>query len=181
MSRSSSETQPRFGRSEREFVLRIAMQLLKNRDDAEDVAQDAMLRAFRGRHSFRGDAKFLTWLHRVAVTSALMHMRKQRMEGRSRVDRFDDCVTVPAPGPDPEARAISAVQVARAHRHLARIGPKVGNALRMNAEGYTGSEIAAELGIKATTARVRLRRGRAGLRAALDGSVTVPSARARTA
>lgn len=157
------------------------MQLLKNRDDAENVARDAMLRAFRGRDSFRGDAKFLTWLHRVAVTSALMHMRRQRMEGRTRVDSFDDCVTVPAPGPDPEARAVSAVEVARARRHLARIGPKVASALRMNAEGYTGSEIGAQLGVKTTTVRVRLRRGRAGLRAALDGSVTPPSVRARVA
>ena len=184
MSRSSSDTQARFGRGEREFVLRIAMQLLKNRDDAEDVAQDAMLRAFRGRDGFRGDAKFLTWLHRVTVTSALMHLRKQRMEGRTRVDSLDECVTVPAPGPDPEARAIAAAEVARARRHLAQIGPKVGKVLGMNAEGYTGGEIGTRLGIKATTARVRMRRGRAGLRAelTLDGSsVTPPSARARAA
>ncbi len=178
MSRSSSDTQPRFGRGERDFVLHIAMQLLKNRDDAEDVAQDAMLRAFRHRHTFRGDAKFLTWLHRVAVTSALMHMRKQRLEGRTRVDA---CEAMPAPEPDPEARAIAAVQVARARRHLARIGPKLGNVLHMDAEGYTGREIGSRLRINVTTVKMRLHRGRAGLRAALDSSVKPPAGRARTA
>lgn len=66
-------------------MLKVAMKLLKNKDDAEDAAQDAMLEAFRHRDSFRGDTKFEAWLYRVAVTASLMHLRKQRREARARV------------------------------------------------------------------------------------------------
>ena len=147
------------------------MKLLKNKDDAEDAAQEAMLQAFRHRASFRGDAKFTTWLYRVAVTASLMHLRKQcRRETRAGVDTLDACATLPAPGPDPEARTIAAAQLVRAGRHLAQMSPISGKVFRLNAEGYTSREIGTKLSIKVSTVKMRVNRDRLRLRAALDRS-----------
>ena len=167
----SPQSQPRFGHDERDFVLKVTMKFLKNEDAAEDAAQDAMLQAFRHRDSFRGDAKFTTWLYRVAVTASLMHLRKQcRREVLAGVDTLDACATLPAPGPDPEARTIAAAQVVRAGRHLAQMGPISGKVLRLNAEGYTSREIGTKLSIKVSTVKMRVNRDRLRLRAALDRS-----------
>src|ERR1041385_7854449 len=68
----------RFEGREREYVYAVAMKYLKDEDEAADVAQDAMLNAYRHRNSFRGDSRFTTWLYRVAATTALMHLRKKR-------------------------------------------------------------------------------------------------------
>src|SRR3954468_4579167 len=68
----------RFGEREREYVFSVAMKYVKDEDEAADVAQEAMLLAYRHRASFRGDSRFTTWLYRVAATTALMHLRKDR-------------------------------------------------------------------------------------------------------
>ena len=58
-------------------LLRIAQHLLHNREDAEDVVQDAFLKAFQHLHQFQGTAKFSTWLIRIAMNQALMKLRKR--------------------------------------------------------------------------------------------------------
>ncbi|HJX84107.1 MAG TPA: sigma-70 family RNA polymerase sigma factor [Candidatus Angelobacter sp.] len=52
--------------------------ILRNEADAEDCAQDAILKAFRYLESFRGESKFASWLVRIALNEAKMHLRKQR-------------------------------------------------------------------------------------------------------
>src|SRR5499425_209598 len=76
--RSKALEQVRFEGREREYVYAVAMKYLKDEDEAADVAQDALLNAYRHRASFRGDSRFTTWLYRVAATTALMHLRKKR-------------------------------------------------------------------------------------------------------
>ena len=167
--RSPSELQPRFGARERKYVFSVAMKIVRNPDSAEDVAQEAMLRAYAKRHSFRGEAKFTTWLHRAAVTTALMHLRRQaRLEAHAR-DELDACATMPAPGLDPEQQTIVAAQVARAGQHLARMSVRYRKIVRMSlAEGYTMREIGRELRINDATVKTRVHRGRRALRAAVD-------------
>src|SRR6187200_1136352 len=67
---------------ERQYVFSVAMKYLKDPDAAEDVTQDALLLAHRHKDSFRGDSRFSTWLYRVAATTSLMYLRKQRRRGR---------------------------------------------------------------------------------------------------
>src|SRR5215469_2605529 len=55
-----------------------ALGLVKNDADAEDVAQEAVLKAFKGISHFRGDAKFSTWLIQIAINEAKMKLRKDR-------------------------------------------------------------------------------------------------------
>lgn len=66
---------------------RLLMQLLRDREDAEDVAQEVLIRAWRGLPSFHGDARFSTWLHRIAVNEANRRLEKR---GRLRTTTLDD-------------------------------------------------------------------------------------------
>ncbi len=59
-------------------VFLAAFGLVKNDADAEDVAQEAVLKAFKGLAHFRGDAKFSTWLIQIAINEAKMKLRKDR-------------------------------------------------------------------------------------------------------
>jgi RNA polymerase sigma-70 factor (ECF subfamily) len=72
-------------------VYAAAMAILRNEADAEDVAQEAMLKAFANIRQFRAEARFSTWLIQITVNEALMRRRRERtvvMEGID--DRRDD-------------------------------------------------------------------------------------------
>ncbi len=61
-------------------VFRIANHITQNREDAEDVVQDAFLKAYQNLGQFQGQSKFYTWLVRIAVNEALMRLRRRRPE-----------------------------------------------------------------------------------------------------
>lgn len=59
-------------------IYRLGMNITGNREDAEDVLQDAFLKAFEHLPEFREDSRFYTWIVRIAVNEALMKLRKRR-------------------------------------------------------------------------------------------------------
>src|SRR3954470_452860 len=61
-------------------VFRIANHITQNREDAEDVVQDAFLKAYQKLDQFQGNSKFYTWLVRIAVNEALMRLRKRKSD-----------------------------------------------------------------------------------------------------
>src|SRR2546429_9306122 len=61
-------------------VFRIAQHITQHREDAEDVVQDAFLKAYENLGQFQGQSKFYTWLVRIAVNEALMKLRRRRPE-----------------------------------------------------------------------------------------------------
>ena len=61
-------------------IFRIAQHITQNREDAEDVVQEAFLKAYENLEQFQGQSKFYTWLVRIAVNEALMKLRKRRPE-----------------------------------------------------------------------------------------------------
>jgi RNA polymerase sigma-70 factor (ECF subfamily) len=61
-------------------VFRIAQHITQNREDAEDVVQEAFLKAYGNLGQFQGQSKFYTWLVRIAVNEALMKLRRRRPE-----------------------------------------------------------------------------------------------------
>ena len=65
-------------------VFRIAQHITHNEEDAQDVVQDAFLKAYQNLEQFQGNSKFYTWLVRIAVNEALMRLRKRVMTGLSR-------------------------------------------------------------------------------------------------
>lgn len=61
-------------------VFRMAKQITQNDDDAEDVLQEAFLKAYTHLDDFQGNSKFYTWVVRIAVNEALMKLRKRRSD-----------------------------------------------------------------------------------------------------
>ncbi|MFL6464561.1 MAG: sigma-70 family RNA polymerase sigma factor [Bryobacteraceae bacterium] len=59
-------------------VFRIAQHITQNREDAEDVVQDAFLKAYENLEQFQGNSKFYTWLVRIAVNESLMKLRRRK-------------------------------------------------------------------------------------------------------
>ena len=57
------------------FVLTIAMRILRNTEEAEEVAQDSFIKAYDSLSSFRGDAKFSTWLYRIVYHKSLDRLK----------------------------------------------------------------------------------------------------------
>jgi RNA polymerase sigma-70 factor (ECF subfamily) len=60
-------------------VYSLALKMLRNPEDAEDVLQDTFLRAYRGIKSFQGHSTFSTWIYRITANSALMRLRKRQL------------------------------------------------------------------------------------------------------
>src|SRR5579862_1634729 len=61
-------------------IYRLAKHITQNDEDAEDVLQDAFLKAYEHLDSFQGNSKFYTWSVRIAVNEALMRLRKRRSD-----------------------------------------------------------------------------------------------------
>ncbi|TVR74885.1 MAG: sigma-70 family RNA polymerase sigma factor [Marinilabiliales bacterium] len=62
------------------MAFNISLRILGSREDAEEVAQDSFVKAFRSLGSFRGSARFSTWLFRIVYNSSVSHYRKRKRE-----------------------------------------------------------------------------------------------------
>jgi RNA polymerase sigma-70 factor, ECF subfamily len=67
-------------------VFRIAQHITHNEEDAQDVVQDAFLKAYQNLEQFQGNSKFYTWLVRIAVNEALMKLRRRRTDRTVSID-----------------------------------------------------------------------------------------------
>jgi RNA polymerase sigma-70 factor (ECF subfamily) len=67
-------------------VFRIAQHITHNEEDAQDVVQDAFLKAYQNLEQFQGASKFYTWLVRIAVNEALMRLRKRKSDRTVSID-----------------------------------------------------------------------------------------------
>ncbi len=68
------------------FVFTLAMRFAKGREDAEEIAQDCFIKAYRSLASFQGSSKFSTWLYSIVYTTAMTSLRKKRVD----TDSIDD-------------------------------------------------------------------------------------------
>jgi len=60
----------------KDFVFTIAFNIVKNREDAEDIAQESFVKAYKQLHTFKGDSKFSTWLYTITFRTAISANRK---------------------------------------------------------------------------------------------------------
>lgn len=141
----------------------LVRRLLRDRHEAEDVAQEAFLQAYLGLARLRDPARFGSWLRAIAANLARMRLRQLRggrsradVTGGERVELLDD--------------AVHAAELAELVRHaLDRLTPAQRQVVFMHElEGRTTAEIAALLEESPGTVRVRLHRARAQLRARLS-------------
>jgi RNA polymerase sigma-70 factor, ECF subfamily len=164
-------------------VRRLALRLMRDEAEAEDVVQETFLRAFKGIHEFDGRSQLRTWLYRIAYNTALMHHRRTRPE----VVPIDE-VADPAEGaivpralfdwcclPEPEvAEAEVRAELASAIRAM----PATLRAafVMRELDGLSTEATAEALGVSQDVVKTRLRRGRLWLRTRLAAyfSLAVP-------
>jgi RNA polymerase sigma-70 factor, ECF subfamily len=127
---------------------------------AEDWSQEAWVRAFRALPTFRGDARFTTWLHRIAVNAAL-HGRRSRLRRTSREEPLEDTASV-------RPVAEGTVLRMRLEAAMKRLPPGMRQVLVLHdVEGYTHEEIGRMLGVNPGTCKSQLFKARARMRAFL--------------
>jgi RNA polymerase sigma-70 factor (ECF subfamily) len=153
----------------------LARRLVSDDEDARDVVQEAYLRAYRSIGKFRGDAQFSTWLYRITANCASTHLGRRR---RHRHDELDEEVDVPDTKPehDPAIAADASLLRRQLEAAIAELPPRL-RAVVVLRDIYdlNHAEIADELGISESAAKVRLHRARKRLRTQvfpLAGEVT---------
>jgi len=158
----------------RAYVKSVALKYVRNEQDADDVAQDAMLLAHRYRDSFRGESRYSTWLYRVTATAALMFLRRQRRLSRelpasgTTDDEGTPWLDRQPASTDTRAEVIARAELDDVRRAVAALGAKYPAVFwKRYGEGRTETEIAKELGISVAAVKTRAFRGRqAALRCA---------------
>lgn len=170
-------------RQHQQVVFAVALRMLGDRHEAEDVAQDTFVHAYRAWASFRREAKASTWL--VAITLNLCRNRRRWWARRKRVvtASLDEPLqpggeeslgaVVPAAGASPAEAAQQAEQrqVIAAALQALDVADREVLVLR-ELQGYAYEEIAEMLRVPRGTVKSRISRARLALRALLDGKVT---------
>ncbi|MCC6419410.1 MAG: sigma-70 family RNA polymerase sigma factor [Gemmataceae bacterium] len=157
-------------------VYSLARRMLGNDADAEDVTQDVLLQVVRKLHTFRGDADFATWLHRVTVNAALAHRtrraRREEHESRDPLDQFLEDGHRGTPvrpwSIRPDQRALDQERTKLIEDAIARL-PELYRDVYVLAdvEGMNNPEIADLLDLSVSAVKSRLHRARLLMRDAL--------------
>ena len=149
-------------------VFRLLYRMMGSREDAEDLTQETFLSLHRHGHRFRAEARFSTFIYRVAANAAL-NRRRSLGRSRQRIEKLkhrqaagDDLPTSPR---DPEDAALGAELTGKVKDALDALSPS----LRMpvvlyDIEGLAYGEIAKILGIAEGTVKSRIHRARGALR-----------------
>jgi RNA polymerase sigma-70 factor, ECF subfamily len=140
-------------------VYNLALRMTGREEDARDATQDAFLTALRRLSSFRGDAAFTTWLHRVTVNACYDLLRKR---GRGPVlERLDERPPEPPPLPDHAPDVELSIDVRRALLQI----PDDYRAVMLlhDVHDLPYEEVASIVGIPVGTVKSRLHRGRVAL------------------
>jgi RNA polymerase sigma-70 factor (ECF subfamily) len=153
-----------FGPEDRRFVYSVARRIVRSDDDAEDVAQEALLLAHRHIASFRGDSRLRTWLYRIAVTTALGHLRRSK---RAQLHVSVADIALADPAKSPEAVFADAESDALVRDAVAELEPPYRDVLIARAHA-TEQEVAACLGITVANVKVRAHRARHQLKTVLQ-------------
>ncbi|HET9625387.1 MAG TPA: RNA polymerase sigma factor [Kofleriaceae bacterium] len=158
-----------FGPGDRAFVYAVAHRILGSRADADDAAQEAMLRAFRYRGSFRGGSRYHTWLYRIAATTALGQLRRCRRSPLQLVDAKHERRLIESRAdlaPAAADQLADAEDVEALSRALGELAPAYREVLLARVEASEG-EVATRLGISVANVKIRAHRARQQLRKSL--------------
>ncbi len=151
------------------YVFTLTLRMIKSREDAEEVAQDVFIKAFRSLSGFRGDSKFSTWLYTIVNNSCITFLRKKKPEIHS-LD--SDMVFEVADSRDSGLRANLVEQKSKqamVNKAIALLNPDDAEIITLFYKGeQTLDEIAQVLKLETNTAKVRLHRARARLKEKME-------------
>ena len=146
------------------FVYNVAYKMMGNPHDAEDVAQDAFLSAYRAFGRFRGESRVTTWLYRITVNAALMRLRREQRRNSLRWVGIEN-LEVPSWDEAPEPSAINSELGEKIQEGIARLPPELRAVVVLrDVAGLSGREAADALDITVSALKSRLHRARVLLR-----------------
>ena len=146
-------------------VYNLALRMTGREEDARDATQDAFLTALRKLSSFRGEAAFTTWLHRVTVNACYDLLRKRQRHPLLERTNEDRPAREPPPAPDHADTASLSVDVRTA---LLEVPDQFRVVMILHdVQDLPQDEVAAILGVPVGTVKSRLHRGRVALARAL--------------
>jgi RNA polymerase sigma-70 factor (ECF subfamily) len=150
------------------WVFTLALRMVGDRAEAEDLAQDVFLKAYRGLRGFKGASRFSTWLYAIASHHCLNHLKARGRRGGlgddppAPVDRLPDG----APRADALLERADLVRIVQAEMaHLTEEHRMV--LILRDIQGLSYEEIARTLGVELGTVRSRLHRARMEMKARL--------------
>jgi RNA polymerase sigma-70 factor, ECF subfamily len=160
-------------------MLAVALSFLRNHADAEEIAQDTLIRAHRALRLFRGDSSLATWLHCIAFNLSRnrywYYHRRHRHNTRSFDSTFSDenngtlADFVASPAPDPARQAATEDFLTQVETCMEKLSAEHREILTLrNSLDRSYSEIAETLGIGLGTVKSRIGRARITLRRHLD-------------
>ena len=145
---------------------RLALRMVGHRHDAEDIAQDAVLTAWKRLSGFRGESRFKTWISRILVNRALDVLRRRKAAA--------EVVETTAPGADPVAHASERELEHHVRRAIEQLPPVQRATILLRADqGLSYDEIAYVLGSTRNAVRMNLVAARKRLAIQLKGIVDV--------
>jgi len=151
------------------FVFTITLRYTQNREDAEEVAQDVFVKAYRSLLDFRGDSKFSTWLYTIVTTSCITFLRKKKLDTQS-LD--NERVFEVADSQDSGMRANQVEQKSRhamVNKAIQLLSPDDAKLITLFYKGEQSlDEIGQIMGIDPNTVKVKLHRARARLKEKME-------------
>jgi RNA polymerase sigma-70 factor (ECF subfamily) len=165
-------------------LLAVCRRLLRDEDDARDALQDAFVQAFRALGGFHGEALLSTWLHRIAVNSCLMRLRRRRSRPEESLEpllpRFLDDghqVRPSAAWEDSPDRRVEQGELRRLVRAAIDRLPETYRTVLLlrDLEELDTATVAQLLGVTENAVKIRLHRARQALRGLLDPALRSPS------
>jgi RNA polymerase sigma factor (sigma-70 family) len=149
----------------RNYIFTIVLRYVKSREDAEELAQDIFVKAYRALADFKGQSKFSTWLYTVTTTTCISFLRKKKLEVRS-LD--DERVFEVADNIDGGMRANQVEQKSRVNmvnEAIKMLSHDDAQVITLFYQGeQTLEEIATVLGKETNAVKVQLHRARARLK-----------------
>jgi RNA polymerase sigma-70 factor, ECF subfamily len=151
-------------------VLRVAHRIVRNREDAEDAAQECFLNAFVHLKTFDGRSQFATWLTRIAINSALMKLRKNRGAREIPIDGPNPLSEPVAQrefrcdAPDPEESCSLRERKRIVKSAISELRPRARNVVELiHLQEYSIRETAQILGISTAAVKARIFHARVAL------------------
>ena len=147
-------------------VVNLVMRFVKDSDDAQDVAQEAFIKAYRGLKNFRGDSAFYTWLYRIAINSAKNYLVSQSRKTPAYAVDIDDAehiesATALKEYDTPEGNMLTGEIEETVYRAIRELPDDLKTAITLRElEGMTYDEIALVMECPIGTVRSRIFRTR---------------------
>ena len=155
-------------------IFALAMRYTGIREDAEDVVQEALQKAFIHLHKFEGKSSFSTWLTRIAINEALMLLRKGRaLREMSMSDSAEDehpfsRLEIPEPGLDPEANLLKHEAADLLRSSIDKLNAKLRTTIELRElSELSTQETAKRLGLSVHAVKSRIFQGRKTLQKTL--------------